>query len=104
MLARPALTCPRWPSPTHSPARQPVLITVEEQNANSAQVLFLVGGAGLTDWAEGARPFMRIVLLFDGRDPQALASARIAWSAAKAADLDVTYWKEDAAGKWQKQA
>ena len=47
--------------------------------------------------------FERIVLLFDGRDPQALAAARESWKRANAAGLAATYWKESAAGKWEKQ-
>ena len=81
---------------------QPVLIAVEEGNPNGADVLFLVGGAGVSDWAHMTF-FERTVLLFDGRDPETLASAREAWKAAKAAGFDVTYWKESASGKWEKQ-
>jgi DNA polymerase-3 subunit chi len=84
-------------------SRQPVLIALESQNPNGAHVLFLVGGTSAGDWADCAAAFGRIVLLFDGRDQQALASAREDWKAANAAGLSVTYWKEDAAGKWQKQ-
>jgi len=83
--------------------RQPVLITVEEGNSNGAQVLFLAGGARHHDWSQSATSFARIVTLFDGRDPEALTSAREAWKQAKAAGLEVTYWKENAAGKWEKQ-
>ena len=83
------------------PARQPVLITVEEGNPNAANVLFLVGGAAPPAW-DGAA-FTRIVLIFDGRDPAAVETARAAWTAAKAAGHDVTYWKESPAGKWEKQ-
>jgi DNA polymerase-3 subunit chi len=82
---------------------QPVLITVEEDNANHAQVLFLVGGAAVSDWPQSGAAFDRIVVLFEGRDPEALASARDAWKQAKGVGLDVTYWKENAAGKWEKQ-
>lgn len=86
-------------------AEQPVLITVEDGNPNAAQLLFLVGGAGAPEWeSDAAKAFTRIVLLFDGRDPEALASARAAWKGAKAAHHDVTYWKETPAGKWEKQA
>jgi DNA polymerase-3 subunit chi len=85
-------------------ARQPVLVTVEEDNANRAQVLFLAGGAVVSDWTQSAASFDRIVMLFEGRDPEALASARDAWKRARGAGLDVTYWKENAAGKWEKQA
>lgn len=84
---------------------QPVLITAEEGNPNQAQLLFLVGGAAPPDWTgPAAKALVRIVLLFDGRDPQALEGARAAWKDAKAAGHDVTYWKETPAGKWEKQA
>jgi DNA polymerase-3 subunit chi len=86
-------------------ARQPVLITVEEDNANNANVLFLVGGAAPPVWdGKLAQSFTRIVLMFDGRDAEALTSARAAWKDAKAAGHDATYWKESASGKFEKQA
>ena len=83
-------------------AGQPVLISVEEGNPNSAQIFFYVGGALPHDWAALA-DLARVVLLFDGRDAQALASARAAWKDAKAAGHDVTYWKETPNGKFEKQ-
>lgn len=84
---------------------QPVLITVEDGNPNAAQLLFLVGGARAPRWDDQAtKALTRIVLLFDGRDPEALQGARSAWKEAKAASHDVTYWKETPAGKWEKQA
>jgi DNA polymerase III subunit chi len=84
---------------------QPVLITVEEGNPNDAQLLFLIGGAGAPGWdSDQTKAFTRIVLLFDGRDPEALAGARTAWKEARAAGHDVTYWKETPTGKWEKQA
>ena len=86
------------------PARQPVLITVEEGNPNGANVLFLVGGAAPPAWdGDAAKGFTRIVLMFDGRDPTALEKARTAWKDAKAAGHEVTYWKESPTGKWEKQ-
>jgi len=86
-------------------ARQPVLITVEEENPNRAQILFCVGGAQPSDW--GGTPLAelaRIVLLFDGRDGRMLTAARAAWKEAKAAGHDVTYWKESPSGKFEKQS
>ena len=83
-------------------ARQPVLITVEEGNANGAQIVFYVGGAQPGDWT-GLAGLSRIVMLFDGRDEAALASARAAWKEARAAGHDVTYWKESPSGKFEKQ-
>ncbi|MGZ5934623.1 MAG: DNA polymerase III subunit chi [Rhizomicrobium sp.] len=88
-----------------NPKRQPVLITVEEDNPNDANVLFLVGGAAPPQWEDAAaKSLTRIVLLFDGRDADSLARARAAWKDAKAAGHDVTYWKETPSGKFDKQA
>jgi len=87
------------------PKRQPVLLTVENDNANDANVLFLVGGAETPDWnGADTNALSRVVLLFDGRDSEALAAARKAWADARAAEHDVTYWKQSPSGKWEKQA
>jgi DNA polymerase-3 subunit chi len=83
--------------------RQPVLITVEEGNPNAAQIFFYVGGALPPDWT-GLGGLTRVVLLFDGRDAEALAKARGAWKDAKAGGHDVTYWKEAPSGKFEKQS
>ncbi|MBI3677493.1 MAG: DNA polymerase III subunit chi [Proteobacteria bacterium] len=86
-------------------ARQPVLITTEEDNTNNADVVFLVGSAEPPSWdGDAAKALTRIVLMFDGRDASALASAREAWKSAKAAGHDATYWKESPSGKFEKQA
>jgi DNA polymerase-3 subunit chi len=85
--------------------QQPIYLTTEDDNPNKADVLFLVGGAIAENWAAPQiSAFTRIVLLFDGRDESALAGARTAWKQAKSAGHDVTYWKESASGKWEKQA
>ena len=84
-------------------SRQPVLITVEEGNPNAAQIFFYVGGAQPPDWGD-LGGLARVVLLFDGRDTQALAKARAAWKDAKAGGHDVTYWKEAPSGKFEKQS
>ena len=83
-------------------AQQPVLISVEEGNPNAAQIVFYVGGAQPTDWS-ALNDLARVVLLFDGKDADALATARAAWKDAKAGGHDVTYWKETPAGKFEKQ-
>jgi DNA polymerase III subunit chi len=84
--------------------RQPIYLTTEEENPNGAQVLFLVGGAVPHDWSSPLLAGLaRIVLLFDGRDPETLDAARAAWRNAKEASHDATYWKESPNGKWEKQ-
>jgi DNA polymerase-3 subunit chi len=85
------------------PALQPVLIAVEGGNPNGADVLFLAGGAGHSSWQEAAA-FVRVVVLFDGRDASALRAARTAWIAVAECGHDATYWKQSADGRWNKQA
>lgn len=83
---------------------QPIYLTTEDENPNSAEVLFLVGGAQPGDWTSpDLKALSRIVMLFDGRDAASLDAARAAWTSAKGAGHVVTYWKQSAAGKWEKQ-
>ena len=79
---------------------QPVWITHTDETPNGATVRFLVDRARPGD----VSGLDRIVYLFDGKDAEALAEARSAWKASQAAGHAVTYWKEDAQGRWQKQA
>ena len=82
-------------------AEHPILLTVNEGNPNRAGVRFLVEGAPMP---EDAASYNRLVLLFDGEDPEAVETARTRWSEAKAAGFDVTYWQADERGRWQRQA
>jgi DNA polymerase-3 subunit chi len=80
---------------------QPIVLTVNEENPNGATVRFLVDGASMSGDATG---YERIVLLFDGDDPEAVETARARWSEAKAAGAEVTYWQADEKGRWRRQA
>jgi DNA polymerase III subunit chi len=82
-------------------AEQPIVLTVNEQNPNGAAVRFLVDGATLPATADA---YERIVLLFDGNDPDAVERARARWTEAKAAGVEVTYWQADERGRWRRQA
>lgn len=84
------------------PKRQPLLITVEDENPNGARILFCVGGTEPSDWGR-VSSLSRVVLMFDGRDQDALARARGAWKKARDAGHEVTYWKETPSGKFEKQ-
>ncbi|HEX8232135.1 MAG TPA: DNA polymerase III subunit chi [Caulobacteraceae bacterium] len=80
--------------------RQPVLLTTaEDDNPNHAQALFLLDGAE----PGGLDGFERCLILFDGADADALASARVRWSALKSQGLPVSYWRQSQRG-WEKQA
>lgn len=80
--------------------RQPVLLTTTGANPNGAEVLFLIGGAEPGD-LDG---YARALVLFDGKDDAQLQHARRQWTAFKEAGTVLSYWKQSAEGRWEKQA
>ena len=85
---------------TPDAGRQPVLLTLGTENDNGAQALFLLDGAE----PERLDVFERCLVLFDGRDETALATARRRWREVRAADHPASYWRQSEAGRWCKQA
>lgn len=82
------------------PDLEPILLTTDAENPNGANVLFLVDGAEPGEIAG----YERCVLMFDGRDADAVAAARNHWKILKDAGHDTTYWQQSDAGKWEKKA
>jgi len=82
-------------------AEQPILLTVDDGNPNGATVRFLIDGAPLPP---DAKAYERIVLVFDGGDEDAVADARLRWTAARGEGFEVTYWQPDEGGRWVKKA
>ena len=62
---------------------------------------FLIDGVAMP---QDAQSYDRIVLLFDGEDEEAVATARTRWGEAKALGFEVTYWQPDEQGRWVKRA
>ncbi|SMO57254.1 DNA polymerase III subunit chi [Paracoccus laeviglucosivorans] len=82
-------------------ARQPVLLTVEGQDAgNQPRCLIAVDGAEVQG-AECAA-LERACIVFDGNDPDALDRARAQWRTLKAAGVTAEYWSE-ADGRWERK-
>jgi DNA polymerase-3 subunit chi len=80
---------------------QPIVLTLGDGNPNGAGVRFLVDGvASPADVAS----YDRVVLLFDGDDPDALAAARSRWQDAKGQGLEVAYWQQSPQGRWERKA
>ena len=82
-------------------SEHPIVLTVNDENPNGASVRFLVEGAGMPG---NAASYQRLVLMFDGEDPEAVETARARWSEAKSAGFEVTYWQADDKGTWRRQA
>jgi DNA polymerase-3 subunit chi len=81
-------------------SQHPILLTLNDDNPNNAKVRFLLDGVPVP---ADAAAYERIVLIFDGDDPDAVAAARTRWSEAKANGFDVTYWQPDEGGRWQRK-
>ncbi len=79
---------------------QPVVLSVEDGNPNGAQVRFLIDNAELP---EDSHSYVRMVLVFNGDDPDSLSGARRAWTDCKSRGFDVTYWQADEFGRWQRR-
>ena len=80
---------------------QPILLTVEEGNANGAHVRFLLDGV---DLPSDAAAYDRLILIFDGTDPDAVAAARLKWQDAKTRGFEATYWQQNGQGRWERKA
>ncbi|HEX2135426.1 MAG TPA: DNA polymerase III subunit chi [Microvirga sp.] len=82
-------------------ADHPVVLTTGSGNPNGASIRFLVEGAEIP---ADAASYQRLVILFDGTDPHALALARDQWRAVKQAGHEATYWQQDDRGRWERKA
>lgn len=85
------------------PALQPILLNDDSRNLNGATIRFLVDGVD-PHAALAASAYERVVLLFDGKDDEAVADARRRWSELKAEGHALTYWQQDMDGRWDKRA
>lgn len=79
---------------------QPIYLTTAIEAPNGANVLFVTNGAEVNS----AEPFERVVDMFDGNNPEALAAARKRWSDYKNAGHALTYFKQTVQGGWEKAA
>ncbi|MEM7216083.1 MAG: DNA polymerase III subunit chi [Pseudomonadota bacterium] len=80
---------------------QPVWLTTDTDNPNSAGIRFLVDGADL-DEIDG---YERLVYIFDGHDNSSVEHARTRWKFHKEQEgHDQTYWQQNPNGGWDKKA
>ena len=83
-----------------STALQPIWLTAGDDNPNGASVRFFVDGAEVGE-IDG---LVRVVILFDGRDIEALERARTGWKRFRSEGREVTYWQQDENGRWHNRA
>lgn len=81
---------------------QPIWLTIDDENPNSATVLVLADGAEAATEIVGG--YARCLDIFDGRDEAAVGAARRRWRAYREADHGVTYWQQGPRGNWEKKS
>ena len=91
---------PHGSAPDGNAAAQPIWLTSDDEHANQASVLFLTDGAE----TQNLDAFELVCDLFDGGDGGAVQAARDRWLAYKSAGHALTYWQQDAQGKWSQRA
>ena len=79
-------------------ADQPIWLTPGTDNPNGASFLFLADGAT----SDHVEDFKRVFELFDGRNDEAVAAARVRWKTYKDAGHTLSYWQQDDRGRWSK--
>jgi DNA polymerase-3 subunit chi len=82
-------------------ATNPVVLTTRARNPNGASVRICAEGVRIPD---ALADYERVVLIFDGDDPDALAGAREDWKKVRAAGANASYWQQDDSGRWEKKA
>ena len=75
---------------------QPIYITYEADNPNSANILIMMGDAEHT----GINDFEKSLILFDGNNPAQVATSRQRWKKLQEAGHTLIYWQQDERGKW----
>jgi DNA polymerase-3 subunit chi len=81
------------------PSSQPIFLTTRPENPNAATMLVRLSGAEPSGTDEG---FDEVILLFDGRDEEAIAEARREWKRLKDNGSAVSYWREGEDGGWER--
>jgi DNA polymerase-3 subunit chi len=77
---------------------QPIWLATDDAAPNGARFLFLLDGCA----SDRLAAFERVFDLFDGRDPAAVAAARLRWTAAKAGGHTLSYWQQTQRG-WERK-
>jgi DNA polymerase-3 subunit chi len=83
----------------HEPAENPIWISVDHANKNSANVLVLTSGVTV----DNVSSYQRCVDIFDGNDADALTAAQTRLANYREKGHSVLYWKQSMTGSWDKE-
>jgi DNA polymerase III subunit chi len=84
------------------PNEQHILLGCDNQHQDNAAYFFVVGGATMPETNE-ASSLERLIVMFDGTDPDALDLARQSWKDLRGGPHALTYWQQNEQGQWEKK-
>jgi len=79
---------------------QPVLLSESPENINQASMLFCLDGCDPGDVAA----WDRVVVMFEASDETSVARARALWAAQKKSETQISYWRQNETGRWERKA
>lgn len=79
---------------------QPILLSATVDSAAGFDAVFLLDGAEVTDMAEAKRAMVMI----NGRSQDDVARERTRWKALSKTEATLSYYQQDARGRWEKKA
>lgn len=79
---------------------QPVYLTSGNEAPNGAQALIVINDAEMGEPGD----FKRCLMMFDGGSDSFLELARRRWDRLEKSGHELTYWQQNAAGRWEKQS
>lgn len=83
---------------------QPVYLTTGDENPNGAKVLFLTGAGVPTEWPVARfQNIERVVVLFDGLNPEQRNAAYASWQKAADGGRVTAFWRQNPSGKWEQE-
>lgn len=81
---------------------QPIFISADEKNENTASILILADGAQID--IDKLKDYERVLNVFDGNDAFALEQARAYWKEIKTHGGELHYWQQNANGTFEQKA
>lgn len=80
--------------------RQPILLSADASGSEGFDCVFLVDGQDLNV----SDSTTRCIVMINGRDADAVQSARAQWTRLKKTDANLSYWQQNDRGRWEKKA
>lgn len=80
--------------------KQPIWLSADEKNPNSAKFLFLISGAQIL--AENINNYARVFVVFDAKNNPEITQARELYKELKNLGIELNYWQQTESG-WEKK-